>query len=197
MFIQAQSIFPRTAQVCVTQRDVEVASRTCLACVCLLKGRGRQVKRGMEKEERRVAAPSGRLLFLSSCCLRAGGSTAMPCQSLLPKKAPHPAPLHANQEQAALSPWPSFVHPLLLCTYTPHLPLPNSEPFYSNQFQAVKESTLSDSYITTHPPTHTNTHKHTDTHTQSGRILQRGTFQGQALIMKKVYVLFCFLWSID
>lgn len=37
---------------------------------------------------RHVAAPSGRLLFLSSCCLRAGGSTAAPCQLLLPQKPP-------------------------------------------------------------------------------------------------------------
>lgn len=60
----------------------------CLACVCSVKGRGRQVKKRDGERARHVAAPSGRLFFLSSCCLRAGGSTAAPCQLLLPQKPP-------------------------------------------------------------------------------------------------------------
>ncbi len=66
--------------------------RQCVAhvsSVCLFVERKRQTGEKRDGERaRHVVAPSGRLLFLSSCCLRAGGSTAAPCQLLLPQKPP-------------------------------------------------------------------------------------------------------------
>lgn len=60
----------------------------CLAYVCSVKGKRQTGEKRDGERARHVAAPSGRLLFLSSCCLRAGGSTAAPCQLLLPQKPP-------------------------------------------------------------------------------------------------------------
>lgn len=60
-----------------------------VSSVWLMGERRRQTGEKRDGERaRHVAAPSGRLLFLSSCCLRAGGSTAAPCQLLLPQKPP-------------------------------------------------------------------------------------------------------------
>ena len=122
-----------------------------MSSVCLFGERKRQTGEKRDGERaRHVAAPSGRLFFLSSCCLRAGGSTAAPCQLLLPQKPP------CMQNRLRL---PSLLGhafpPLFLAVYNKHLlifspslslSLSLKQSLYSNQFQAIKRSALGNSY---------------------------------------------------
>lgn len=125
----------------------------CLAYVCLVKGKRETGEKRDGERARHVAAPSGRLLFLSSCCLRAGGSTAAPCQLLLPQKPP------CMQNRLRL---PSLLGhafpPLFVSIHNRHLLIFLSPPtphppslklgLYSNQFQAIKHSVPSNSFNT-------------------------------------------------
>lgn len=114
----------------------------CLACLFGENKRQTGEKKDGERA-RHVAAPSGRLLFLSSCCLRAGGSTAAPCQLLLPQK-----PL-CMQNRLKLPSLLGHTFPPLFVSVSDtssFLPLSLKRSLYSNQFQAIKCSTLSNSY---------------------------------------------------
>lgn len=128
-----------------------MCGRQCVAhvsSVCLFGERKRQTGEKRDGERaRHVAAPPGRLFFLSSCCLRAGGSTAAPCQLLLPQKPP------CMQNRLRL---PSLLGhafpPLFVSVYNKHLLIFSllylKQSLYSNHFQAIKRSVLGNSYKT-------------------------------------------------
>lgn len=136
--------------VCVTEKMRGRRRVAHVSSVCLFGERKRQTGEERDGERaRHVAAPSGRLLFPSSCCLRAGGSTAAPCQLLLPQKPP------CMQNRHRL---PSLLGhafpPLFVSLYNRHLLIftpPPPFPLYSNLFQAIECGALGNS---------SNTHKH-------------------------------------
>lgn len=145
--------------------------------VRLLCERKRQTGEKRDGERaRHVAAPSGRLLFLSSCCLRAGGSTAAPCQLLLPQKPP------CMQNRLRLPSLLGHAFPPLFCLRTQQTPpyfLPSHHPnpnlslsLRSGVFIQInfKPSNVVRSVIVA---THTNAN------------MQQRTFQGQTLGKKR------------
>lgn len=139
---------------------VWMSGRQCVARVsgaCLFGERKRQTGEKRDgKRARHVASPSARLLFLSSCCLRAGSSTAAPCQLLLPQKPP------CMQSRSSL--------PSLLGHAFPPLP----PLLYSNQFQAIKRSVLGNTY---------KTHKHSKWDNFIGKNISRAETDKECIVL--------------
>lgn len=135
----------RDACECIEGRVLHM----CLAYVCLVKGRGRQVKREMEKERDMSQHPQDVSSFWAAVVWELEAALRRPVNSFS-----HRSPRACKTGSGCPLSLATLFRPFLsLCITDASLfsPLSLWSRVYSNQFQAIKRIALSNSY---------NTHKH-------------------------------------